>query len=909
MTDNEKKHTNSFFSKIELYIKNQYIGISNFFDKQTIWFPILRWSYFIIFILIWLQISATSLNTINILIKTFVAFFYLLFTLTFIIWFFLSIHKFKHYDTARFQEYKDWIFKALVVKWLSEEKAEEKATVAVSQKIKEENRTEEAKMKNSKNPVLMMFLKFVSRIVSSSFYWFTISVAIVLFFLSCTLPLLFLISILSIIAVIQWNVIFFIELAVFLSLFPLQSMKVFVLIEHRTIVIFSKAVEFSKNKLWIEEKEEEIEVESWFDPIKDYKEKLIRIQEEFKSFIQDKNTNDNARIRNATKKFNEFMQKNCLFYYPWNKKDKTSKELKESVAWGAVAWADWKNAIQIDWDRHFKIPLVWYRPKTWLVAEHLTLDTFLSINKSWDEILIPYDKENWWSVKMTYDSKSTVWYLEVMFEGKEEVIETVPKFLPFKFSEEQEMIEKKWMPNLNIQNLIFSLWQDSKWWTVKFDMVTTPHVLIAWWTWSWKSVAIMMLISSIINAFSPEEAEILLIDPLMEYAMFDWIKMLKRLYIRERSKEEDALRCYTGIWEAYAKISRKQEKFQDAWFTNLKDFNANWWKEKYTFVIIDEFEYLQWLLPKEKVNWIYMRYEVANTFIAWILSSWRKSWAYMILWTQSMNSTILETNNQNNITIKVCMSVSWWTWAVRQIIWQWQEPIVDPTKFSAWIDEVTWAPLAWRWEALIRIWWLQKHLRTFFVDTKEIKAVVSRQKKMYWEDNTDYMNQKVNIDEKEESVKDSTNNTQTKSELEDFHSLSVSDIENYSAEDLERMIERDKETKDESTNEEDSKIDIPTLSSMCIEWTNKWNVINWNLEKIANLLENRTRTTWKISKSILLEESSEFWLELSSWDAQMLLVELDNLWITTKTTGNSPRTFLISDKETIIEVIKKNLDL
>jgi DNA segregation ATPase FtsK/SpoIIIE, S-DNA-T family len=79
--------------------------------------------------------------------------------------------------------------------------------------------------------------------------------------------------------------------------------------------------------------------------------------------------------------------------------------------------------------------------------------------------------------------------------------------------------------NKSLMNLVLGIWIDGK--PQRKSLETMPHLLVAWATWSGKSIAINTFISSLIYQNSPSELKFLMIDPKqVELGMYDGIPYL-----------------------------------------------------------------------------------------------------------------------------------------------------------------------------------------------------------------------------------------------------------------------------------------------------------------------------------------------------------------------------------------------
>ena len=244
-----------------------------------------------------------------------------------------------------------------------------------------------------------------------------------------------------------------------------------------------------------------------------------------------------------------------------------------------------------------------------------------------------------------------------------------------------------------------------------------PHLLVAWATWSWKSVGINNFILSLMYQNSPSELKFLMVDPKqVELWMYSWLPYLLAPIVYDSWKAVKLLqRTEQEMERRYTILSQKQVK-------QLSEFNAAYPYEKiYRIVfIIDEMADMMMSSASNRKE--------AERCINRIAAKARAVWIHLILATQRPSVNVITWLIKANIPARIAFSVVSEVDS-RTILWH------------KWAEE-----LVWRWDMLymdakitdLRVQWA-------FVDTKEIDAVVEhlKQKYMVWLSEDDVYNQEI----------------------------------------------------------------------------------------------------------------------------------------------------------------------
>ena len=273
---------------------------------------------------------------------------------------------------------------------------------------------------------------------------------------------------------------------------------------------------------------------------------------------------------------------------------------------------------------------------------------------------------------------------------------------------------QRWMQKSET-TLALGKWID---WAIEISQLDSmPHLLVAWATWSWKSVWINNFILSLMYQNSPSELKFLMVDPKqVELWMYSWLPYLLAPIVYDSWKAVKLLQWTVQEMERrYSILSQKKLK-------QLSEFNAAYPDEKmYRIVfIIDE---MADMMMSSAAN----RKE-AETCINRIAAKARAVWIHLILATQRPSVNIITWLIKANIPARIAFSVVsdidsrtilWHKWA-EELVWKWDMLYMD-TKIMD-----------------LRIQWA-------FVDTKEIDTVVEHLKRKYmvWLTEDDVYNQEI----------------------------------------------------------------------------------------------------------------------------------------------------------------------
>lgn len=164
-----------------------------------------------------------------------------------------------------------------------------------------------------------------------------------------------------------------------------------------------------------------------------------------------------------------------------------------------------------------------------------------------------------------------------------------------------------------------------------------PHTLISGTTGSGKSVCTKSILTSILNMFNQDEADVFLIDfKLVELNLFKKCKQVTK-YVYET---EEAVEVVADLLE---ECKRRYKLFQDANVTNLKEYNKKFpnKKLKHQFIFIEEFV----MFSEEKVGMKMLRK---------LASLSRASSQFIFLSCQRPDNTVIDNVFKANVGNRLC---------------------------------------------------------------------------------------------------------------------------------------------------------------------------------------------------------------------------------------------------------------
>ena len=508
------------------------------------------------------------------------------------------------------------------------------------------------------------------------------------------------------------------------------------------------------------------------------------------------------------------------------------------------------------------------KKETELVNEIKAIDKAVLVTNhveviDWDRhFRIEIENDDWidlsrcsWMVRVPYNQNKG-WYAQFVydttttkywFEYMREEKEVVKLKVPDFIDYKEKNTNQSFKSKLSAVSLNTDIWVDTEWHWVFIDPTSAEsvHLLIAWWSGGWKSKFIEQIIFDWIENLSPEQIRFDIIDPKREFASMNLDTVPHVDNIASWPKEIN--KAVAIVRNFVKEMNERYDYLTTNKYQKLSQYN-----EKNPNSIIP------WkILLVDEIGWLTTMMENAERedFLKQIsigMQMARAAWMIIVLATQNPDSNNIPSKIRNNFGSAVWLSTRTHhqtTW----IFWTFPTSALPHEDLN---DK--------KWHAVVVAWSIDKELRWFFIKDEDRDRIVSESINKYWE-------RVIKEIELEEEIEEPT----------DIVWLAKKDLEEYSASQLKKDI--------------NWVIDIPVITKNLTFKEELFNAIRVWID------------TWKISKSIFLEHTQN----IPSSDAQQILVELDTLWITKKDWDaiNAHRRFLISDLETIQQIIKNNLQL
>ena len=392
---------------------------------------------------------------------------------------------------------------------------------------------------------------------------------------------------------------------------------------------------------------------------------------EVKQEIKEKPTKDtikNIFKDTIKKKVEEKKQEKIIINYP---KDKPTFHIKDLKHWKTSYVLDDEVLIKQATDikeklDEFNIPVeiagyeVWptviqfkIKPAKWVKVssiEKLKKDLSLSL-KSSIRILAPIPWTEYVWIEMPNPNSSIVYLADVL---------DTPTF-------SQKM-------NDNFTNL--AIWKSIDWKLFIESLEKMPHLLVAWQTWSGKSVAINDFILSLLYQNTPNELKFIMVDPKqVELWFYEWLPYLLSPIINDAEKALKALKWAVEVME------RRYRKLKEIRVKNIYEYNEKVdEKEKMSriVIIVDELADLMMTWNKKEVE----------LHISRLAQKARAIWIHLILATQrpSVNviTWIIKANIPTRIAFWVVSSVDSRTildrWGAEDLLWKWDLLYISPSQ-------------------------------------------------------------------------------------------------------------------------------------------------------------------------------------------------------------------------------------
>lgn len=253
----------------------------------------------------------------------------------------------------------------------------------------------------------------------------------------------------------------------------------------------------------------------------------------------------------------------------------------------------------------------------------------------------------------------------------------------------------------SLTNLTIWKWIDGN--NIVKPLEKMPHVLVAWATWSGKSVWVNDFITSLIYQNTPSELKFIMVDPKqVELGIYEWIPYLLAPIITQADKALKVLK------RAAEFMDQRYRMLKEAKVRNLDEYNNKVKKNERMYrlvIIIDELADLMMSWSKKDTE----------TYIARIAQKARAVWIHLMIATQRPSVNVITGIIKANIPTRIAFAV------VSQID-------------SRTILDVKWAEdLVWRWDLLYSSAEYKFPIRVQapYIDTGETEDLVRAIKEKY----------------------------------------------------------------------------------------------------------------------------------------------------------------------------------
>ena len=272
---------------------------------------------------------------------------------------------------------------------------------------------------------------------------------------------------------------------------------------------------------------------------------------------------------------------------------------------------------------------------------------------------------------------------------------------------------QKWMQK-DPTNL--TLWKWIDWSVIVKTLDSMPHLLVAWATWSWKSVWVNWFILSLMYQNTPSELKFLMVDPKqVELELYSGLPYMLGPIVSDPDKALKLLR-----W-AVDEMEHRYSLLKDKRVRNIDEYNQKIiWEKMFRIVFVID-ELADMMMHKNKKD--------VETCITRIAQKARAVWIHLIVATQRPSVNVI-------------------TWLIKANM---------PTRIAFWVvsqvDSMTilgrkWAEdLVWKWDLLYIDTTTKRPIRAQspFVETWEIESVVQTLKNKYmnWLSEDDIYNPEI----------------------------------------------------------------------------------------------------------------------------------------------------------------------
>jgi len=261
---------------------------------------------------------------------------------------------------------------------------------------------------------------------------------------------------------------------------------------------------------------------------------------------------------------------------------------------------------------------------------------------------------------------------------------------------------KEFQKEMTKSSTNLALWKQIDGSIITKTLEEMPHLLVAWATWSGKSVWVNDFILSLMYQNSPSELKFLMVDPKqVELELYSWLPYMLWPIVSDPDKALKLLK------RAVDEMEKRYTLLKDKRVKNIDEYNKKvMWEKMYRIVfVIDELADMMMHKNKKEVE----------TSITRIAQKARAIWIHLIVATQrpSVNviTWLIKANMPTRIAFGVVSEIDsrtilWRKWA-EDLVWRWDMLYIDPS---------TKRPI---------------RIQAPFVETSEIEIIVNRLKQKY----------------------------------------------------------------------------------------------------------------------------------------------------------------------------------
>ncbi len=272
--------------------------------------------------------------------------------------------------------------------------------------------------------------------------------------------------------------------------------------------------------------------------------------------------------------------------------------------------------------------------------------------------------------------------------------------------------------NKNLTNL--AIWKNINWKNFINSLESMPHLLVAWQTGSWKSVAINDYIISLLYQNTPDELKFIMIDPKqVELWLYEGLPYLLAPIINEPEKALKVLKWSVDL------MNKRYKLLKDNRVKNIYEYNKKVdEKDKMSriVIVVDELADLMMSWNKKEVE----------HNIARIAQMARAIGMHLILATQRPSVNVITWLIKANVPTRIAFGVVSWIDSRTILDRQWAEDLL------------------WKWDLLFVSPSYKHPIRAQapFIDTDDTEDIISDLKEKYLKDideNNIYDNELMDI--------------------------------------------------------------------------------------------------------------------------------------------------------------------